>query len=114
MEPQAVSSVINDDYSARILIWAVEKGRTASEMSEALGIPISATYNRIRQLEHIGLLVCIEMRLAPSGKRIAVYQSRLKKASIFLDRGEIRVTFELTDGKSEDFCIVEDLDRVRN
>ncbi len=98
MDAFTVSNVMNDEYAARIMVWAIEKPRTASEMSESLGIPISACYN---------LLKCVEMRIAPSGKRISVYQSQLRKASIFLDRGEVRVKMELVDGRVEDHCLVQ-------
>lgn len=112
MDALTASSVMNDDYAARILVWAIDMPRTAAEMSENLGIPISACYNRIRSLEKLGLLKCVEMRLSPSGKRIAVYQSQLKKAAIFLDRGEVRVKLELIDGKVEDLCLVKERDML--
>ncbi len=108
MDASTASSVMNDEYAARILVWSIEKPRTAAEMSESLGIPISACYNRIRMLEGFGLLKCVEMKVSPSGKRIAVYQSLLRKASIFLERGEVRVKIELTDGKVEDMTLVKE------
>jgi DNA-binding Lrp family transcriptional regulator len=108
MDAATASSVMNDEYAARILVWAIEKPRTAAEMSDNLGIPISACYNRIRMLEGFGLLKCVEMKLSASGKRIAVYQSMLKKASIFLERGEVRVKLELADGKVEDMSLVKE------
>lgn len=112
MDAFTVSNVMNDEYAARIMVWAIEKPRTASEMSESLGIPISACYNRIRTLENLGLLKCVEMRIAPSGKRISVYQSQLRKASIFLERGEVRVKMELVDGRVEDHCLVQNAERA--
>ena len=108
MDALTASNVMNDEYAARILVWSIEKPRTAAEMSESLGIPISACYNRIRMLEGLGLLKCVEMRLSPSGKRIAVYQSLLRKASIYLERGEVRVKLELSDGKVEDMTLVDE------
>ena len=110
MDASTISNFMNDDYAARILVWAMEIPRTAAEMSKSLGIPISACYNRIRSLESVGLLKCIETRLSPSGKRIAVYQSQLKKAAIFMDRGEVRVKLELIDGKVEDLPLVKERD----
>jgi DNA-binding Lrp family transcriptional regulator len=107
MDASTASSVMNDEYAARILVWSIEKPRTAAEMSENLGIPISACYNRIRMLEGYGLLKCAEMKVSPSGKRIAVYQSLLRKASIFMDRGEVRVKLELIDGKIEDMTLIK-------
>jgi DNA-binding Lrp family transcriptional regulator len=112
MDASTASNVMNDEYAARILVWSIELPRTASEMSESLGIPISACYNRIRMLEDFGLLKCVEMRVSPSGKRIAVYQSLLRKASIFLERGEVRVKMELADGKVEDMTLVKERDAI--
>lgn len=106
MDAITASGVMNDEYAARILVWSIDKARTASEMSENLGIPISACYNRIRMLEGLGLLKCVEMKMSASGKRIAVYQSMLRKASIFMERGEVRVKLELIDGKVEDLSLV--------
>jgi predicted transcriptional regulator len=108
MDASTASSVMNDEYSARILVWSIEVPRTASEMSESLGIPISACYTRIRMLEGFGLLKCVDNRIAPSGKRIVVYQSLLRKASIFLERGAVRVKIELADGRVENMTIVKE------
>lgn len=106
MDAVTASGVMNDEYAARILVWSIDRARTASEMSENLGIPISACYNRIRMLEGLGLIKCVEMKMSASGKRIAVYQSMLRKASIFMERGEVRVKLELIDGKIEDLSLV--------
>lgn len=108
MDALTASGVMNDEYAARILVWSIDKARTASEMSENLGIPISACYNRIRMLENLGLLRCTDMKVSLSGKRIAVYQSMLRKASIFMERGEVRVKLELIDGKVEDLSLISE------
>jgi DNA-binding Lrp family transcriptional regulator len=108
MDALTASGVMNDEYAARILVWSIDKPRTASDMSQNLGIPISACYNRIRMLENLGLLRCADMKMSPSGKRIAVYQSMLRKASIFMERGEVRVKLELIDGKVEDMSLVSE------
>lgn len=88
----------------------MEIPRTAAEMNRSLGIPISACYTRIRHLESLGLLNCVEHRVSPSGKQIAVYQSQLKKATIFMDRGEVRVKMELCDGQVEDLPLLKEQD----
>jgi DNA-binding Lrp family transcriptional regulator len=106
MDAATASSVINDEYAARILLWAADEPRTASEMSESLRIPVSACYNRIRLLENVGLLKKVEVRISASGKQIAVYQSILRKALVVLDRGAVRIKFELTDGSIEDMVLV--------
>ena len=110
MDASNISRVMNDDYCARILVWAMEIPRTAMEMSESLGIPISACYNRIHHLEALNLLECVERRRAPSGKFIMVYRSNLRKAIIFMDRGAVRVKVELIDGKVEEMPLLEGVD----
>ena len=99
---------MNDEYAARILVWAMDRPWTAAEMSDGLGIPISACYNRIRMLEEIGLLRRAEMRSSPSGKPIAAYQSMLKKGTVVLDRGAVRIRLELTDGRTEEMTLVHE------
>jgi len=37
-----------------------------------------------------------------------MYQSMLRKASIFMERGEVRVKLELIDGKVEDMSLISD------
>ncbi len=99
--------MMNDDYCARMLVWAMEAPRTVAEMSSSLGIPISACYNRIHLLESLRLMECVERRRSASGKFIMVYRSRLRKATIFVDRGAMRVKLELIDGKVEDLPLLD-------
>ncbi len=107
MDAWSISRVMNDDYCARMLIWAMDVPRTAAEMSSSLGIPISACYNRIHLLEGLRLMECVERRRSPSGKFIMVYRSKLRKATIFVDRGAMRVRLELIDGKVEDLPLLD-------
>ena len=110
MDAWSISRVMNDDYCAQILVWSMETPRTVAEMSSSLGIPISACYNRIHHLESLRLMECVERRRAPSGKFIMVYRSRLRKATIFVDRGAMRVKVELIDGKVEDLPLLDRAD----
>ncbi|KQM12204.1 hypothetical protein AOA80_03370 [Methanomassiliicoccales archaeon RumEn M1] len=107
MDARSISRVMNDDYCARMLVWAMEAPRTVAEMSNSLGIPISACYNRVHLLEGLDLMECVERRRSPSGKFIMVYSSRIRKATIFVDRGAMRVRLELNDGKVEDLPLLD-------
>lgn len=107
MDAWGISRVMNDDYCARMLVWAMEAPRAAAEMSSSLGIPISACYSRIHLLESLNLMECVERRRAPSGKFIMLYRSRFRKATIFVDRGAVRVRLELIDGKVEDLPLLD-------
>ncbi len=103
MHATEASKIIADEYAAKILVSAFYKPRTAIEMSRLYGIPIAACYRRIRMLENCGLLRCVERKLTSEGKRISVYQSMLKGATIFMENGVLRARFELVGAAAEDY-----------
>ncbi len=105
MHAVQASKIITDEYSAKILVCTLRRPRTALEISRDYGIPIAACYRRIRMLEKLGLLRCVERRLTSEGKRIAVYSSMLKGAYIYLENGVLKARFELMDGKAEDYSV---------
>ena len=110
MHAAQASKIITDEYSAKILVCTLHKPRTAIEISRDFGIPIAACYRRIRMLENLGLLRCVERRLSSEGKRTSVYVSMLKGAYIYLEDGVLKARFELMDGKAEDYS--EDWDKA--
>ena len=76
-------------------------------MNANLGIPVSACYDRIKLLEKMGLLKCAEMKVSKSGKPTAAYISVLTKASIFMEKGRVRLRVEMIDGKIEEQAMLE-------
>ena len=68
-------------------------------MSENLGIPISACYNRIRMLEGLGLLKCVEMKMSASGKKDRRLSIDASQGIHIYGESEVRVKLELIDGK---------------
>ena len=103
MDPIEASKIITDEYAAKILVATYKKPMTAIELSRDLNIPIAACYRRLKELESMKLVACIERRLTRKGKRISVYQSLLKNAYIFFENGKIRVRFEFSSGATENF-----------
>jgi DNA-binding Lrp family transcriptional regulator len=102
MDALEASKILSDEYSAKILMGAIRKPRTALELSRDFNIPIAACYRRIRNLEDNGLIRCVEKRLTFEGKRVATYQSLLKSAHIFFEGGSIKARFEWITGEIED------------
>ena len=97
------SRLITDEYSAKILLATFRRPKHAIELSERLGIPMAACYRRIHALEKANLIQCVERVLTQKGKRISVYISQLKNASIFMEDGQMRVRFDMKNGTSEEF-----------
>jgi hypothetical protein len=98
-----VSQLLTDEYSIKILVATVRQPRSAQDIATKYGIPIAATYRRIKDLETVGLLVCQERRLSQQGKRVSYYISMLKNAYVFFEDGNLRVKFQLKTGGADRF-----------
>jgi len=103
MTPLEASQLLTDEYTAKILLATFKRKLSAQEISRKYGIPIAACYRKIRALEEIGLLECVERILTQKGKRKNLYTSRLKNAYVFFEGGRLRVRFHLTTGVIRDF-----------
>jgi hypothetical protein len=108
MDRSAANAIMNDEYSARILVWCVDQPHTAMEMHEILSIPISACYNRIHELEKAQLLKCVEVHMSQAGKHISLYRSTVSRVTMVMDRGMIKFKFELTNGGCEDIDLLDE------
>jgi transposase len=98
-----VSQLLTDEYSIKILVATVRQPKSAQDIAAKYGIPIAATYRRIKDLEKAGLLVCQERRLSQQGKRVSYYISMLKNAYVFFEDGSLRVKFQLKTGGADRF-----------
>ncbi len=98
-----VSQLLTDEYSIKILVATVRQPKSAQDIAAKYGIPIAATYRRIKDLETAGLLVCQERRLSQQGKRVSYYISMLKNAYVFFEDGSLRVKFQLKTGGADRF-----------
>ncbi|WP_336603350.1 winged helix-turn-helix domain-containing protein [Methanomassiliicoccus luminyensis] len=94
---------MTDEYAVKILVATVRQPRSAQDIANKFGIPIAATYRRIKDLEAAGLLVCHERRLSQQGKRVSYYISMLKNAYVFFEDGHLRVKFQLKTGGADRF-----------
>jgi hypothetical protein len=98
-----VSQLLTDEYSIKILVATVRQPKSAQDIAAKYGIPIAATYRRIKDLEGAGLLVCQERRLSQQGKRVSYYISMLKNAYVFFEDGNLKVKFQLKTGGADRF-----------
>lgn len=103
MNPLEASQLLTDEYSAKILLATYKRSISAQEISSKYGIPIAACYRKIRILEEVGLIECVDRILTQKGKRKNLYTSRLKEAFIFFENGKLRARFHLATGTIKDF-----------
>ena len=102
------SRLLTDEYAVKILAATVRSPRNAQQISEQFGIPIAATYRRIRELELAGMIVCTERKLSRQGKRVCYYISRVKTAALQFENGKLKVRFTMMDdGEGRDWQDVD-------
>ena len=103
LTPLEASQLLTDEYSAKILLATYKRKISAQEISQRYGIPIAACYRKIRVLEEVGLIQCVERILTQKGKRKNLYTSCLRNAYIFFENGKLRARFQLATGQVKDF-----------
>ncbi len=83
---QKVIEALADAESRSILFSIVRKGKTASELSKFLNIPLSSVYKKLSDLEYLTLLEIEKYRMTDNGRRFKVYRSRINKAEIIIKK----------------------------
>lgn len=80
-----VLQALSDDVSRKILLSAVSKGRTVTEISAEQTIPLSTCHRKTRELFEQGLLVVERIVLKPEGTKSTLYRSSFKTIGVSSD-----------------------------
>src|SRR5437667_12675746 len=84
-----------DEYSARILLGTFDRPASAIDLGRRFGIPITACYRRIKEVEGLGLVYCERAESTRNGRGLLLYRSRLKSVQIACEDGMLRSRGEL-------------------
>ena len=85
---QKVIEALADSESRAILFSIVKKGKTASELSVKLKIPLSSVYKKLADLEELTLIEIEKWMLSDKGRKFKIYRSRVKQAEISIKKPE--------------------------
>ena len=85
---QKVIEALADAESRTIIFSIIRKGKTASNLSESLKIPLSSVYKKLSDLEDLTLIEVEKTILSENGRRFKVYKSRINKAEISIKKPE--------------------------
>jgi predicted transcriptional regulator len=91
-----------DEYASRILALTSERAMNATELSDALGIPMAACYRRIRMLKSAGMLREQEKAVSAGGKSVSLYRSTVESAEVVLTDGRLQVKIRANGHDSSD------------
>lgn len=91
-----------DESASKILELTREHPMNATELSEALGIPMAATYRRIRMLRSAGMLREEYKAVSAGGKSVSLYRSTVESAEVVLTDGRLQVRIRTDSQDSSD------------
>ena len=85
---QKVIEALADAESRVIIFSIIRKGKTASDLSASLKIPLSSVYKKLSDLENLTLIQVEKTILSEKGRRFKIYRSRINKAEISIKKPE--------------------------
>ena len=85
---QKVILALADAESRAIIFSIIRKGKTASNLSQSLKIPLSSVYKKLSDLEDLTLIEIEKTILSEKGRRFKIYKSRINKAEISIKKSE--------------------------
>jgi len=89
---QKVIEALADAESRAIIFSTIRKGKTASNLSTSLKIPLSSVYKKLSDLENLTLIRIEKTILSDNGKRFKVYRSRINRAEISIKKPDPMLT----------------------
>lgn len=103
---------MGDEYNIKILAASFKIPKSAQELSTKFDIPIAACYRRIHELEESRLLECTERILNRNGKRVKLYQSKVKGLYLYYENGKLRVRMETTGSNQTEDETWDDMEKM--
>ncbi len=85
---QKVLEVLANAESRSILFSIIRKGKTATDLSYELKIPLSSVYKKLSELEELTLVKIDKWLISDKGRKFKVYKSRISKADISIKKPE--------------------------
>ncbi len=100
-----VPKIFVDEMSAKILLTALYRPRSALEICRASGVPVAEVFSRLLVLEKKGLIQKVSHRTTLEGKEIQTYQSMFHDAYVFIDKGKLKARFQLVSYGQAEFSV---------
>lgn len=109
MNLEKTIKILRDVNARRLLAWTFFTSRTVNELSARLGISVAQCYGLIRKLEKAGLMERVGS-VVSKGHEAGLYRSVLKGGYFSMEKGKVRLKFQLTDSNYDGYERWESLD----
>lgn len=80
-------NALGDPVIRQVLAATHATPRTAQELFQATGVPLTTLYRKLHELQEAELVGVERSAITPDGKRVDFYRSRLEEAHVELREG---------------------------
>lgn len=85
--PERVMDALGDPVIRQLLGATNHEPRTAQELFQLTGVPLTTLYRKLHELQEIDLVGIERSAITPDGKRVDFFRSRLEEAQVELREG---------------------------
>jgi hypothetical protein len=85
--------ILSTSVAYRILICLLHGPKSVSHICLETQTPVSSTYKIIRELQGLGLISIQDIVIDDNGKRITIYESKVKSLTINLDKDGAHIKY---------------------
>jgi len=97
IELDKYADVVADTYCLKILASTLIRPKSAQEIAIKYNIPIAACYRKVKYLEKLGLLKCVDNEFNENGKWVKKYMSNVRNISLEFAQGKLVVKSKLSE-----------------
>ena len=88
---QRIIEALTTTCSHAVLFSTINAEKDAVELSNELQLSLSTVYKTLTNLEKLSLIEIQRFKITDSGKKIKMYRSKIKKASVSIDENNSEV-----------------------
>ncbi|CAE6487648.1 MAG: helix-turn-helix transcriptional regulator [Candidatus Nitrosotenuis sp.] len=92
-ETDVVLEILSDRYCRKVLNTIIDGPKSAFQISSESDILLSTVYRKLKTLQHYKLL-STKCQLREDGKKLFLYQSKIRSISARLDKDLLNVAIE--------------------
>ena len=89
-----MKNFVMDHDVERILLATYKQERSANELSDLYGIPISRCNRKIMEMKNVGLINISETVIDHHGRNMDLYRANLKSAYVSYEGGKLKITWK--------------------
>jgi DNA-binding Lrp family transcriptional regulator len=103
-EPSRVQALVQglaDDYSRKIILATIPKGKSVEDISKENDIPLSTCYRRVHELLDAQILLVERIIVTPEGKKYELFRSAYRAMDVTFDGGVMKVNAVINEDVAE-------------